>query len=177
MSKKGSKCYVVSLTERNALYPACLVFLESSQLSTFPAVTEASDTHACIDCGQNIGTDCAEPGCFVAVQTDKQAELLWRAHPPDRSGPAKPSRLLQLVCACLHQLRIWLCYIWQWPSSRATLPSQASSWKIDVQQECGAISQVQVTANGTSIHILTGPVSSWLNRSSSDSVQSSNFSS
>ena len=41
------------------------------------------------------------------------AELLWCARPPDRSGPAEPGRLLRLVSACLHWLRIWLCYIWQ----------------------------------------------------------------
>lgn len=93
---------------------------------------------------------------LLLCRQTKQAELLWCASPPDQSRPAKPSRLLQLVCACLHQLRIWLCYTWQWPSSRATLPSQAKSWKIDVQPKCGAVLQVHATANGTSRRILTG---------------------
>lgn len=160
MSKKRSKCCVVSLAEWNALYPSCSVLLESSQLCTFPVVTEASYTLACIDCGQNIGPDCAELDCFVALQTDKQAELLWCALPSDRGRPAKLSRLLRLVSACLDQLRIWLCCIWRWPSSRATLLSQAKSWKLDEYLGCAAVSKVQgATANGTSRYILTGPVS------------------
>ena len=175
MSKKKRIKVLCGLTgrEKCTLPSMLLVFLESSQLSPFPVVTEASDTHARVDCGQNIATDCAEPGLFWCRADRQTGQLLWWARPPDRSGPAKLSRLLQLVCACLHQLRIWLCYIWQWPSPTATSPSQ--SWKIDEQPERGAVSQVQGTANGTSRHILTGPVSSWLNRSSSNIVQSSHF--
>lgn len=44
-----------SLAERNTLQSACPVFLEFSQHSTFPAATKASDTHARIGCGQNLG--------------------------------------------------------------------------------------------------------------------------
>lgn len=53
-----------------------------------------------------------------------------------------------------YQLRVWLL-----PSS----PSRLKSWKIDEQSERGAVSQVLWSANGSSRHILTGPVSSWLN--------------
>lgn len=62
--------------KRNTLCPACVLFLESSRLSTFPAATDGPDTHVCVHCGQNMGADCAEPDSFVAVQTDKQAEPL-----------------------------------------------------------------------------------------------------
>lgn len=80
------------------------------------------------------GADCAEPDCFVAVQTDKQAELLWCSHPPDQSRPAKSSWLLHLVFASWDRLGIWLCYIWQRPSSRTTLPSQASPKRLMSRQ-------------------------------------------
>lgn len=90
MSKEGSKCFAASTGREERTFPACSVFSESSRLSI-----EASDTHACIDRGpKNIGADCAAPGCFVAVQTDKQAELLYRAHAstrPERTSQAQPA--------------------------------------------------------------------------------------
>lgn len=53
MSKKVSKCNLVSLAERNALnqHTRCS---QPSQLSTFLVVPEVSDTHACVDCDQRI---------------------------------------------------------------------------------------------------------------------------
>lgn len=140
-----------------------------SQLSTFPVVTEASDTNACVGYDQNICTDCAEPGCFRCC-ADKQKARALSVCPstrPERTSQAQPA-----AAACFYQLRIWL-----WPSSRATLPARVKSWKIDEQSERGAVSHLQGTANGTSRHILTEPVLSWLNSCNSDIVQSSSFSS
>lgn len=147
----------------------------SSQRSTFPIVTEASDTNACIGCCQNIGTDCAELSCFVAMQPDKQAALLWCVHLPDRSGPVKPSRPLQLVCACFCHVAVLHLAVTQLQSHFAFTGKVLKDWwaaKVWHGQESG-----QGTANGTSRHIQTRPVWSWLNRSSSDIVHSSNFSS
>ena len=61
---------------------------------------------------------------------------------------------------------VWLCYIWRWPSSGATSPSQArilKDWW--APRACSGLTGAGGGANGTSRHILTGPVSPWLNKS------------
>lgn len=82
MSKTGSKSCVVSLAERNTLYQ------RASPISTFPVVTEATT------CMQWLwpNTGCAVLGYFVAVQKDKQAELLWcPSTRPEQTNQAQPA--------------------------------------------------------------------------------------
>ncbi|KAK9521045.1 hypothetical protein VZT92_020884 [Zoarces viviparus] len=66
----------------------------------FTVVTEASDTHACIDCGQHIValTVMGWAVLLLCRQTNRLRSS-GAAHLPDRSGPVKPSRPLQRVPA------------------------------------------------------------------------------
>lgn len=73
---------------------------------------------------------------------------------PTHTRQAQPAAAAWFPFFFFYQLRVWLL-----PSS----PSRLKSWKIDEQSERGAVSQVLWSANGSSRHILTGPVSSWLN--------------
>lgn len=70
----------------------------------------------------------AELGCFVAMQPDKQAALLWCVHLPDRSGPVKPSRPLQLVCACFCHVAVLHLAVTQLQSHLAFTGKVLKDW-------------------------------------------------
>lgn len=91
----------------------------------------------------------------------------------DQSSPAgplaaclclfAPARNLAVLHLAVTQLQSHLAFAGKSPERLM------SSRSVEPFHRCGG------TANGTSRHFLTGPVLSWLDRSSSDIVQSSNF--